>query len=114
MGNYYLTAPDTEDQLSLSYHEPVDEDNYNVIIDAKVFAIGYNEKYMIVKQHPRTFPNPPDTAKTNYYILPLRKGMNWRAKNGLMGPLSLQQFNDKKKVLNIENLVFNPEFDFSK
>ncbi|WP_293050947.1 DUF3997 domain-containing protein [Paludibacter sp.] len=111
--HYYLIAADVVDDLELNYREE-EVNNSGTIIDAMVFAIGYNDKYMIVKQHPRTFPNPPDTAKTNYYILPLRKGMNWRTRNGLMGPLTLQQFNDKCKELNIVNIPFRSEFDFSK
>lgn len=99
--NYYLIATDVDEDCGLSYHEPSDGSNYAGIIDATVFSVGYNDKYMIIKQHPRTFPNPPDKKITNYYILPLKKGMDWKNKNGLMGPLSLEKYNEKRKELNI-------------
>ena len=73
VGNYYLIATDTEDDLGLAYHEPEDGQNYATIVDATVFTIGFNDKFINVKQHPRTFPNPPDLNITNYYILPLKK-----------------------------------------
>lgn len=96
LGNYYLVAPDDDIQLSLSYHEPSDGDNYGTFIIGTVFAVGYNEKYIIVKQHPNNNRNV-----TNYFILPLIKGFNWRTNNGLLGPLTLDQFNEKRKELNI-------------
>ncbi len=105
VGNYYLIATDTEDGLDLSFHEPSDDQNYATIISATVFAIGFNDKFIIVKQHPRTFPNPPDMNITNYYILPLKKEIDWKSKNGLIGPLTLDEFNKKRKELNISNEV---------
>lgn len=105
--NYYLIASDDINGLDLCYHESSDGDNYNGIIEATVFAVGYNKDYMIVKQHPRIFPNPPDKKITNYYILPLKKEMDWKTKNGLIGPLNLMQFNEKRKELNIpDNVTF--------
>ena len=95
-GNYYLVAPDDDIQLSLSYHEPVDGDNYGTFITETIFAVGYNEKYIIVKQHPNN-----NRTVTNYFILPLIKGFNWRTNNGLIGPLTLDQFNEKRKQLSI-------------
>jgi hypothetical protein len=107
VGNYYLVAADAPEQLSLSYHEPADGDIYGTIIDGTVFAVGYNEKYIIVKQHPWTFPNQTNNGVTNYFILPLSKGFNWKTNNGLIGPLTLEQFNEKRKALNIpESLSF--------
>lgn len=100
-GNYYIVATDIDEDLSLTYHEPIDGDNYGIIIQATVFAVGYNEKYIIAKQHPRAFPNPPNKSITNFFILPLSKGFNWRTNNGLIGPLTLEQFNTKRKELNI-------------
>jgi hypothetical protein len=104
-----LVAADTNEQLSLSYHEPADEDNYGTVIQATVFAVGYNTRYVIVKQHPRAFPNPPDKSITNFFILPLSKGFNWRTNNGLIGPLTLEQFNAKARELGISDLKFTTE-----
>ena len=103
VGNYYLIANDVDEDLSLSYHEAADGSNYGDVIKATVFSVGYNEKYIIAKQHPRAFPNPPNKNITNFFILPLSKGFNWRTNNGLIGPLTLEQFNAKRKELNIPN-----------
>lgn len=108
VGNYYLIATDVVEDIDLCYYEPKDNQNYGSITGSTIFAIGFNNKYIIAKQHPRTFPNPPDTTQTNYYILPIKSSMDWRSKNGLMGPLTLEQFNEKRKELNIpKELTFN-------
>lgn len=109
--NYYFVATDVGEACNLSYKKS-DEDNYGTVIEATVFAVGYNDKFMIVKQHPRTFPNPPDKKITNYYILPLKKDMDWKNKNGLIGPLTLEQFNEKRKDLNIpDEVTFTKEIE---
>lgn len=102
-GNYYLIATDAEEDLSLTYHEAADENNYGTIINATVFAIGHNNEYIIAKQHPRNFPNPPDKSITNFFILPIKKKFDWKTNNDLLGPLTLEQFNEKRKELNISN-----------
>jgi hypothetical protein len=102
-GNYYLIAADANEDLTLSYHDSSDGAIYGGIIEPTVFAIGFNENYIIAKQHPRTFPNPPDKNITNFYILPIKKGFNWRTKNGLLGPLTSNQFSQKRKELNISD-----------
>ena len=105
--NYYIVAGDDDADATLSYHASKPKDTYGgtlfggAIIEATVFAAGYNDNYIIAKQHPRVFPNPPNKSITNYYILPLKKEMNWRTKNGLIGPLTLEQFNKQRKKLGI-------------
>jgi hypothetical protein len=101
--NYYFVAGDDPAGTFLSYHESSDGNNYSGIIEATVFAVGYNNNFMIVKQHPRKFPNPPDKSITNYYILPLKEGMDWRSKNGLIGPLTKSEFIKKRKELGVPN-----------
>lgn len=104
--NYYLTATDVGEDCNLSYKEP-DETIYGTVVGATVFAVGYNDEYLIVKQHPRTFPNPPDKSVTNYFILFLEEKMNFRTKNGLIGPLTEQEFTAKRKELEMpEDLTF--------
>ena len=71
-------------------------------LGATVFAVGFNENYMIIKQHPRTWPYPHENV-TYFYILPLKEGMDWCTMNGLLGPMTIEQFNQKRKDLNIPN-----------
>lgn len=105
MPNYFLIATDDINELGLSYHEDTDGDVYGTLIDATVIAVGFNDKYIIVKQHLN------NSKGMNYYILPIKKGMNWRTNNGMLGPLSLNQFEVKRKELNILNLTFNKKID---
>ena len=104
--NYYITAPDTDDQAALSFHTDDSGDIYSTIVDATVFAEGHNNKYMVLKQHPYKFTIGTNKTITNYFILPLLKTMDWKTKNGLMGPLTLDEFNKKRKELNIEYIQF--------
>ena len=101
VGNYYLVAPDEESQLSLCYCDPADKNGCSGVIEETVLAVGYNERYIIVKQHPRAFPNPPNKMVTNFFIVPITGGFNDITMNNLIGPLTLEQFNDKRKELNI-------------
>jgi len=107
VGNYYLTAPDEYNQLALTYHAPDDGSTYGVIISGTVFAIGYNEKYLIAKQHPYIFAMPLDTTITKYYILPLKDSFDFRTMNGLIGPMTKNQFILKRHELGIpDSLTF--------
>ncbi len=108
-GNYFLTAADDDDDTGLSYHAPSDGPIYALIIVGTVFAVGYNKEYLIAKQHPKS-DSGINRRITNYYILPLKDTMNWRTMNGLIGPLSFDQFNQKKIDLRISpSLTFTIE-----
>ena len=103
VGKYYLIATDVDKDLSLCYHEDSYGGNYSDVIKATVFAVGYNEKYIIVKHHPRAFSHLPNKGGIGYYILPLKKEMDWGTKNGLIGPLTFEQFNNQRNELNISD-----------
>jgi hypothetical protein len=101
-GNYSLVATDEDQQLSLCYFDDSDNNGGCVsIVTETVFAVGCNANYIIVKQHPRRFPDPPNKAITHYYILPVNPKDKKLSDYGLIGPLSLAQFNAKRKELNI-------------
>jgi uncharacterized protein YxeA len=104
-GNYYLTATDVIEQLSLSYHTEDMGDIYGKVIGETVFSVGFNNKYIIVKQHP-TIEDKSNLKITNYYILPLKEKMDWKTNNGLIGPITLDKFNLTCKELHIEDIKF--------
>ena len=111
-GNYFLVAPDDGHQLGLAYYTPKDGDSYAAIISATVFAVGYNEKYLIAKQHPFIFSRPPNKDTTNYYILQITNDFNFRTMDGLFGPLTLDQFILKRHELGIpDSLIFTKEYE---
>jgi len=101
LGNYYLVAPDADEQTALSYHEQSDGLAYGDVISATVFAIGYSKTFIIAKQHPNY-----NKQIVNYFILPVRKGFDWKTKNGLIGPLTSKQFEQKKTDLRIQDIKF--------
>jgi hypothetical protein len=111
-GNYYLVAADDDNQLAFSYHTPEDESTYLTIIPATVFAVGYNQNYFIVKQHPYLFAKPPNKQITNYFILPIKKDFNFKTMNGLIGPLTLDEFKLKRHELEIpDSLTFSKVYE---
>ncbi|MFM9839312.1 MAG: DUF3997 domain-containing protein [Cyclobacteriaceae bacterium] len=110
IGNYYLVAADDGAGCILSYHEG-DEYNYDGIIEATVFAVGWNNKFIIAKQHPRTFPHPPNKNITNYFILSINEKSDQKNGEALFGPLTLEQFNVKRKKLGVpDDLEFTKVF----
>jgi hypothetical protein len=110
-GKYYLIAVDDDHQLSLSFRSPEYEETYLTIVPATVFAIGYNERYFIVKQHPYLFSNAPINQITNYYIYPITGELGKTNTSGLIGPLTLSQFLFQRKKLNIpDSLIFTKEY----
>ncbi|MGZ3819633.1 MAG: hypothetical protein ACXVB6_03505, partial [Mucilaginibacter sp.] len=84
-----------------AYQDPTNESFYTPIVEATVFAEGNNKEYIIIKQHPGN-----DRKVINYFILPISKKIGTINNFGLMGPLTLEKFNQKKKKLKIEKLDF--------
>jgi hypothetical protein len=99
-GKFHLIAVDVKENLSLSYN--LNNGDYIGVVNQTVFAVGHNDKYIIVKQHPQILGK----NFTDYYIVPvIVKNQYWIEKE-VIGPLRRDQFEQKKKELNIENLEF--------
>jgi hypothetical protein len=105
-GNYFLIASDVGEDLGLYYQEHIGDSNYGTVVGATVFAVGYNSKFIVVKQHPRTFPNSPNKDITNYFILTIKKGFDWREMNGLLGPFTQNQFRNQSDALHLGDIEF--------
>jgi len=105
--NYYIIAPDVYERAALCFQTDNDGANYVELVPATVFAVGYNKEYMIIKQHPiLSFMPTVDKTTTNYYILPLLKTINPQMHNDLIGPLTFEDFNQKRDELDIEDIQF--------
>ncbi|MDR0506007.1 MAG: hypothetical protein LBH32_04195 [Dysgonamonadaceae bacterium] len=103
---YLIESEDTG--LSLCKDDDIDDGGWLIIIGQTVYAAGYNNDVIIVKQHPHEFSKLIDKTITNYYILPIKNN----PKNEAIGPLTLKQFNDKRKELNVpDSLQFTIEFE---
>jgi hypothetical protein len=99
-GDYFLIAIDSEEQLALSWQDPHGS-MYFPIVESTVFAVGYDENYIVAKQHPKDLIDI-----TNYFILPIKNVAADTSINGLIGPLTLHEFEQKRKELNLEQLKF--------
>ena len=62
---FYLTAPDLIEQLSVSYH--YSGASYSNMVNETVVAVGYNDKFIIAKQR------LTDTDTTLYYIIDINE-----------------------------------------
>lgn len=102
---YYLDAIDVIDNTCLYYE--FDDKNAVGVVQPTVFAVGYNNKYIFVKQHPNN-----NKKITNYFIVPIyRDNTNWPEK-GVIGPLTLEQFKQKEEELRIgSNIKFTIEIE---
>ncbi|MDB4924007.1 carboxypeptidase-like regulatory domain-containing protein [Mucilaginibacter sp.] len=98
---YHLVAIDAADKQSISYFDRAAND-FKPVIKENVFAAGYNNKYIIAQQHPN---NSNDIV--NYYILPLKGKKKTGNDFGLIGPLSLNEFEQKRKELKLEGVNFS-------
>ena len=107
IGYYYLTAPDDDTQCSLTFHEPSDGGTYSGIVNQTVFSVGFNGKYIIVKQH------PDDNRKIiNYFIVPIQDHLTRENINTVFGPLNYDRFIAKRHELMIpDSLQFTKEYE---
>jgi hypothetical protein len=93
-GKYYLVAADIVKDSFLGYQ--TSEGSCTQVIPETIFAAGFNYKYIIAKQHPYN-----DKKITNYFTVPINNDLVYWIYTGVLGPLSFQQFNEKRKELKI-------------
>ena len=105
IGRYYLVAVDTDDNMTIGYE--IDKNGNTVDVAGEtIFSVGNNDKYIIAKQHPNR-----NKSIVNYFIIPIYKEFTYSPEKGLIGPLSLRQFEVKRKELNISNLIFDKNIE---
>jgi len=103
---YYIGTIDFVENGMALYCQ-LDDGNYIGVINETVFAIGYNEDFIIAKQHPAKFPNPPDKSITNYFIVPIKDKVHQSPDENKIGPLTETEFIAKRKELGVpEELTF--------
>ena len=110
--NYYLTKVDySTNNQQLSYKLEQYEGGFVGVVEPIVSAIGFNEDFIIVKQHPAPFSETTiDKNITFYYIVPLKKKVHHSPDENKYGPFSHQEYLQKRKELKIPNeLTFSKE-----
>lgn len=111
IGNYYLTKIDyVDEELDLSYR--LESGSFIGVVEPTVFAIGNNDEFIIVKQHPREFGKDIDKTVVNYFIVPIKNKSNIRPEDNKLGPFTREEFLIKRKELQIPaDLEFSKVFD---
>ena len=97
---YVLLAIDAKSQMSLSFD--MNDGTALGLVDATVFAIGANDKYIIVKQHPAKdqFASSFDRAVTNYFIVERNHSPMFREREkGVRGPMKKEEYDILAKKL---------------
>jgi hypothetical protein len=100
---YSLVAIDSLDQMELSFN---DDGYLSVLVEPAVYAIGADEKYIVLKQHPiQENGGGINRGVTHFYIIErtLSNKLEDREK-GVHGPLSKDAFEKQKAALSL------PEF----
>lgn len=103
-GNYYLTTTDNYNKDVYIDYE-LENGDFLGVIPFMVFSIGFDEKYIITKQH--AFDSSPrvDSVKINYYIIPIYHS-TLSPEKGVLGPLTSREFELKRVELGISNIKF--------
>ncbi|WP_299120093.1 hypothetical protein [uncultured Winogradskyella sp.] len=65
--NYWLFANGYLHEMSLWYHP--DDDNSTIVVDETVFAVGYDDDFIIAKSHPKDSINYINKEITYYHII---------------------------------------------
>ncbi|HKB59036.1 MAG TPA: hypothetical protein VKC56_03230 [Gallionellaceae bacterium] len=97
-GPYSLVWIDTAENVSLVRR--LDDGNSIGRVDATVFSVGWDGRYVVAKQHPAG-----DRKITNYYIVDShRDSALANVDQSVIGPLTEEAFRKKARALNL------PEF----
>lgn len=100
IGRFYLLAMDDMNDMTVCHLDSI----YRIgIVPPTVFAVGFNDNYILVKQHPEKFPEI-DKSITNYYIIPIKNVQYYNEKD-IIGPMTKEQFKNKRKELKIPDAL---------
>jgi hypothetical protein len=106
--NYYLSAMDIKEEMEIDYKN---EDDYMFsVVTPTVFAVGKNRDFIIVKQHPRDTLGRIHKNIINYFIISLKDSVIDSKEGSVIGPLTLEEFNQKEKEFGLQNMKFKIVF----
>ena len=106
-GNYFLLSMDgNKYQTSLSQRDEKDGDSFDGIIDYMVYAVGFDSRYIIAKQHPWGPGAGPNFKITYYYIVDMTETPGaFHGDPKVYGPYSESEFCKKRTMLGIADAV---------
>ena len=102
-GPYALTWVDLPNEVTLSYD--LGKGSWATIVEPRVFAVGSNQQYVVVKQHLHG-----DKAVTNFFIIEVENGLPKRDFNNVccknvIGPLDEESFRAKAATLSLPSFT---------
>ena len=101
--DYYLHAIEDRQTINLSLN--LENGGSIEVVEETIYAVGFNENYIILKQHPKKF-GPIDKSVTNFYIVTIYKQNGLTPKKGVLGPFSIEEFREKQKELKLDTVGF--------
>ena len=109
-GNYYLIAVDTKDDMDVCYHRQTDDALYIGITGASVYAVGYDDEFILVKAY-RALRDSMDISlqrydknTTEYYIIPVNNTQEaWEAQENKFRAFSKKDFEVKRRELGVSD-----------
>ena len=93
-GKYALLWIDEPDEVELAYDEG--NGGWSALVDPRVFAAGSDERYVVVKQHPRG-----DRSITNYFIVDRRLYAKKNPNRAVTGPFTASEFESRQRQLQL-------------
>lgn len=108
VGNYELLWIDVPSSQSIYVQGETSTSSLGVGIEPYIFSVGHDNNFIIAKQHPTSgFEGSykVDTTVTNYYIINMK--LDDREEYKVIGPMSLDKFNNLRHKFNIENIEFD-------
>ena len=108
-GRYTVISIDVDANQSLSLRSKDNSSLLEEIFAPYVFAVGHNDEFIIVKQHPSAgFDGnyEVDTTITNFYILDMKRKFV-KGNKDYFGPLKEFQFDSLRTVFKIDQVPFD-------
>ena len=88
-GPYALLWIDTTENVSLC--RDLGEGSWHGIVDSTVFAVGWDGRFLVAKQHPNN-----DRSQTNYFIVDVKEDPSHRGPTEITtGPLTESEYQKK-------------------
>ena len=93
VNGYAVWAADVMEQAKI-VKKHKENSSATLVVPATVFAYGWNDDFIIAKQHPRKKDRKVDTNLTYWYIVEVASG-------NVHGPLSEDEFNKLRTKLKV-------------
>lgn len=105
IGDYYIVCMDYDkDDASLSYK--VGDESYVGLVNEGVYAVGNNQRYIIVKQKKQSFKGITE-ENSSYYIVTVKNKKTYHPEKGVLGPYNKNEFDSMTVKLGISDIPFS-------